>query len=53
MSRGGVSSARAGDRRLVTPRRARPHYEAEGISLRPTRDDDGYRIDLAASRWRP
>lgn len=32
---------------------ARPHYEAEGIPLRQTGDDDGYRIDLAASRWRP
>lgn len=32
---------------------ARPHYEAEGIALRPTHDEDGYRIDLAASRWRP
>jgi alkylated DNA nucleotide flippase Atl1 len=33
--------------------RARPHYEAEGIPLNPTSDDDGYRIDLVASRWRP
>jgi hypothetical protein len=32
---------------------ARPHYEAEGIPLRTTSDDDGYRINLAASRWRP
>lgn len=33
--------------------RARRHYEDEGIPLRPTQDADGYRIDLAASRWRP
>jgi len=33
--------------------RARRHYEAEGVPLRATGDDDGYRIDLAASRWRP
>ncbi|GAA4377620.1 hypothetical protein GCM10023152_23610 [Agromyces bauzanensis] len=32
---------------------ARPHYEAEGVQLRPSDDADGYRIDLAASRWRP
>jgi len=32
---------------------ARAHYEAEGVPIRPTGDDDGYRIDLAASRWRP
>jgi alkylated DNA nucleotide flippase Atl1 len=32
---------------------ARPHYESEGIPLRATSDDDGYRIDLAVSRWRP
>lgn len=32
---------------------ARSHYEAEGVPLRTTSDDDGYRIDLAASRWRP
>ncbi|GAA1786431.1 MGMT family protein [Agromyces lapidis] len=33
--------------------RARPHYELEGTPLRPSADDDGYRIDLAAARWRP
>jgi alkylated DNA nucleotide flippase Atl1 len=32
---------------------ARPRYEAEGVPLRLTGDDDGYRIDLAACRWRP
>lgn len=32
---------------------ARPHYEREGVPLRPSDDADGYRIDLAASRWRP
>lgn len=32
---------------------ARPHYEHEGVPLRPSDDDDGYRIDLAAIRWRP
>lgn len=30
---------------------ARPHYEAEGVPLRPVDDEDGYRIDLAACRW--
>ncbi|MRG61092.1 DNA-binding protein [Agromyces sp. CFH 90414] len=33
--------------------RARGHYEREGTPLRPADDDDGYRIDLAACRWRP
>lgn len=33
--------------------RAREHYEAEGTPLRPSSDDDGYRIDLASCRWRP
>ncbi|WP_173923635.1 MGMT family protein [Agromyces sp. Marseille-P2726] len=33
--------------------RARRHYEAEGTPLLPTTDDEGYRIDLAACRWRP
>lgn len=33
--------------------KARPHYEAEGVPLRPSDDEDGYRIDLAASRWLP
>jgi alkylated DNA nucleotide flippase Atl1 len=32
---------------------ARPRYESEGVPLRLTGDDDGYRIDLAACRWRP
>jgi alkylated DNA nucleotide flippase Atl1 len=31
---------------------AREHYLAEGVPLRPADDDDGYRIDLAACRWR-
>ncbi|QEO15252.1 DNA-binding protein [Agromyces intestinalis] len=29
------------------------HYEAEGTPIHPTDDADGYRIDLAAARWRP
>lgn len=33
--------------------RARTQYELEGTPLRPSSDDDGYRIDLAAARWRP
>ncbi|HEX6366893.1 MAG TPA: MGMT family protein [Agromyces sp.] len=33
--------------------RARAHYEAEGTPLIATTTDDGYRIDLAACRWRP
>lgn len=33
--------------------RARAHYEAEGTPLLPAATDDGYRIDLAACRWRP
>ena len=33
--------------------KARPHYEAEGVPLQPSDDEDGYRIDLAVSRWRP
>lgn len=33
--------------------RAHEHYEAEGTPLRPSSDADGYRIDLAACRWRP
>ena len=33
--------------------RARAHYDREGTPLRPSADDDGYRIDLAAARWRP
>ncbi|RXZ47860.1 hypothetical protein ESP57_15160 [Agromyces fucosus] len=32
--------------------RARQHYLDEGTPLRPASDDDGYRIDLAACRWR-
>lgn len=32
---------------------ARARYEAEGVPLRPAADDDGYRIELAACRWRP
>jgi alkylated DNA nucleotide flippase Atl1 len=32
---------------------ARPHYEAEGTPLVATADDDGYRIVIAACRWRP
>ena len=32
---------------------ALPHYEAEGTPLVATSDDDGYRILLAACRWRP
>ena len=33
--------------------RAREHYAAEGTPTHPTDDPDGYRIDLAACRWRP
>ena len=33
--------------------RARARYDAERTPLRPTDDDDGYRIDIAACRWRP
>ena len=33
--------------------RARAHYEREGTPLRASADDDGYRIDLTAARWRP
>ena len=33
--------------------RARVHYEEEGTPLLPADTEDGYRIDLAASRWRP
>lgn len=33
--------------------RAREHYEAEGTALLPAANEDGYRIDLAACRWRP
>ena len=32
---------------------ARPHYDAEGTPLVATADEDGYRIVLAACRWRP
>lgn len=32
--------------------RAREHYAEEGVPLRPSEDEDGYRIDLAACRWR-
>ena len=32
--------------------RARPHYSDEGVPMRPADDEDGYRIDLAACRWR-
>lgn len=32
--------------------RARVHYDDEGVPLRPSDDEDGYRIDLAACRWR-
>lgn len=32
--------------------RAREHYEAEGTPLLPSEGEDGYRIDLAACRWR-
>ncbi|MFC9920099.1 MGMT family protein [Agromyces binzhouensis] len=31
---------------------AREHYDAEGVPIRPVDDADGYRIDLAACRWR-
>jgi alkylated DNA nucleotide flippase Atl1 len=31
---------------------ARERYDAEGVPLRPADDEDGYRIDLAACRWR-
>lgn len=30
---------------------ARSHYDAEGVPLRPSDDEDGYRIDLASCRW--
>ncbi len=33
--------------------RAREHYEAEGTALLPAANEDGYRIDLSACRWRP
>lgn len=35
--------------------RARAHYADEGTPLlpAPAGDEDGYRIDLAACRWRP
>ncbi|QAY73244.1 DNA-binding protein [Agromyces protaetiae] len=33
--------------------RARAHYEREGTPLLAADNDDGYRIDLAACRWRP
>ncbi|WP_127794155.1 MGMT family protein [Agromyces sp. LHK192] len=33
--------------------RALIEYEREGTPLRPSTDDGGYRIDLAACRWRP
>ena len=32
---------------------ARPHYDAEGTPLVATTDEDGYRIVIAACRWRP
>jgi alkylated DNA nucleotide flippase Atl1 len=32
---------------------ARAHYEREGTPLRPADDEDGYRIVIAACRWRP
>ena len=32
--------------------RARAHYDDEGVPLRPSDDEDGYRVDLAACRWR-
>ncbi|WP_353826810.1 MGMT family protein [Agromyces sp. SYSU T0242] len=32
---------------------ARAHYESEGVPLRPVDDEDGYRIELAACRFRP
>ena len=32
--------------------RARRHYSDEGVPMRPADDEDGYRIDLAACRWR-
>ncbi|GAA1838155.1 MGMT family protein [Agromyces salentinus] len=32
---------------------ARDHYEREGTPIVATADDDGYRIDLSAARWRP
>jgi len=32
---------------------AREHYAAEGVPIRRVDDADGYRIDLAACRWRP
>ncbi|GAA1962566.1 MGMT family protein [Agromyces allii] len=31
---------------------ARQHYEAEGTPLLPAENEDGYRIDLRAARWR-
>jgi alkylated DNA nucleotide flippase Atl1 len=31
---------------------AREHYDAEGVPTRRVDDADGYRIDLAACRWR-
>jgi alkylated DNA nucleotide flippase Atl1 len=33
--------------------RARVHYDHEGTPLRASADDEGYRVDLAAARWRP
>lgn len=32
--------------------RALAHYESEGTPTRPADDEDGYRIVLAACRWR-
>ncbi|MRX44217.1 MGMT family protein [Agromyces kandeliae] len=31
---------------------AREHYVAEGVPIRAVDDEDGYRVDLAACRWR-
>lgn len=31
---------------------AREHYEREGTPLLPAATEDGYRVDLAACRWR-
>ena len=53
MSRGGASIRAGGRPPTGHAERARAHYDREGTPLRASADDDGYRIDLAAARWRP
>ena len=33
--------------------RARPFYDAEGTPLVSSSNEDGYRVDYTAARWRP